>query len=516
VPTTKAMNDFSSHEASDLALLRFVLEHAPDALLVLDPGGAVLASNAAARRLPPALVGRLVSGAHSADALEVDLFRRQLRAQGAAHVETSLDGRVFAVEGRTHEGRRVLRVRDVTDHRRQDAEVRALRRVESVGHFTASLVHDFNNLLTPIACLSACLEGELPEGSSRQLAREVRGAAEKAAALARQTLMWVRREQPHAELVEPGAVLTELRPLVERVVGSEVRVELSAAPNGGAASLDRDRLEYALLNLAANARDAMPTGGTLTLSAARIALEEGQAGLLGDAHAGSYVAVGVTDTGVGMNREVREQIFRRLFTTKQAGRGTGLGLEAVRRFVEDSGGCIAVRSEQGLGTTVSMYFPAVDLAAPVASVPRESEPGGSETILVVDDDDRVRHGLRAVLQSRGYTVVEAPAGERALAIADMPDARIDLVIVDVVLQGASGVELARRIRDRLPARVLFTSGHTEQRLERCGWTDADGPLLKKAFTPAELLRAVRTLLDEGQAARAAPASHHPAGRGGTD
>ena len=255
--------------------------------------------------------------------------------------------------------------------------------------------------------------------------------------------------------------------------------------------LDRERLEHALLNLAANARDAMPVGGTLILSTAKVVLAEGQRDLLGDAHGGVYVCVAVTDTGVGMKSEVREQIFRPFFTTKESGKGTGLGLDAVRRFVAESGGCIAVRSEEGRGTTVSMYFPVVGLAPPAASAPRDADPTGTETVLVVDDDDRVRRGLRAVLQSRGYNVLDAANAERALAIVQDPGATVDLALVDVVLQEASGVELARRIQTIRPTRVLFTSGHTEQRLKRCGWVAGDGTLLRKAFTPAELLRAVQ-------------------------
>ncbi len=485
------MNE-SLPDGAELELYRLTFEHVPDAIFIVDLQGAVVLSNAAAHRLPPEVVARLVG--RSEAALEIDLLHRQVRALGAARAETGLGGRVFSVEARMHRDGQILIVREITERRRQEAELRALHRVESMGHFTASLVHDFNNLLTPIACLSGSLELDLPAGREREMASDLRGAAEKAAALARQTLMWVRRELPRAELVDPAVVLAELRSVLERVVGSEVRVELAVAAPCGAVSLDRERLEHALLNLAANARDAMPIGGTLILSAAKVVLEEGQRDLLGDARGGAYVSVAVTDSGVGMKSEVREQIFRPFFTTKESGKGTGLGLDAVRRFVAESGGCIAVRSEEGRGTTVSMYFPVVALAPPAAAAPRDADPTGTETVLVVDDDDRVRRGLRAVLQSRGYEVLEATNAERALEIVQDPGATVDLALVDVVLQEASGVELARRMQTVRPTRVLFTSGHTEQRLERCGWVAADGPLLRKAFTPAELLRAVRDAL----------------------
>jgi CheY-like chemotaxis protein len=296
-------------------------------------------------------------------------------------------------------------------------------------------------------------------------------------------------------VIDPGAVLAELKPLLERVVGAEVEVQVTAPTDAVAASLERERFEHALLNLAANARDAMPSGGRLTLSATRVSFEEDEVSAIDGAGAGAYVAIRVSDTGVGMTREVRERIFQPFFTTKEAGHGTGLGLEAVRRFVADSGGCISVQSEEGKGTTVSLHFPLVALESPAPSAVGSAEVAGSETVLVVDDDDRVLGALRAVLRSHGYQVLVASCGAEALEIVRGREAPLDLVIVDVVMPKMAGLELARWLRSLKRTRVLFTSGHTERRLERCGWRPDDGPLLRKAFGPSELLRSVRQVLD---------------------
>ena len=490
--TTGTMNDAIS-EDSLLALYRFALDQTTDAIVVVGPHANVLMSNRPARELPGGLLERVLT--ETPGSAELSAFRGALRASGEARAEVRLEGRSIAIAGRSYGARSVLSFQDVTERRRLEADLGALRRVESVGHFTATLIHDFNNLLTPIACLSACLETDLPAGDeTREMAREIRSAAERAATLARQTLRWVRREPARAETVDLGAVLAEIAPLVQRVVGVEVEVEVAAAANPGAVSLDRERLEHAILNLAANARDAMPQGGRLSLSATRVSFDDQEAEGVEGARAGGYVALRVADTGVGMNGEVRERMFEPLFTTKEAGRGTGLGLDGVRRFVAESGGCIWVQSGEGYGTTVSMYFPVVALPSARPPSPRSARPRGSATILVVDDDERVRGAMTAVLEARGYRVLGAATGDQALEIAKKGQPPVDVVVTDVIMPGMGGLELGRRLRDVASTRVLFTSGHTEDRLARSGLRPEDGPLLRKAFTPSELLQGIEDLL----------------------
>jgi two-component system cell cycle sensor histidine kinase/response regulator CckA len=483
-------------EQSRLLPYQFAFENALDPTIVFDASGHALLLNREARELSDELVDRLfVNGGPAA--AELSLFRAALATRGHAHVEVRVDGRSVVIDGKACGSRHVVTLRDVTDRRRLETELRDLQRVESIGQFTATLVHDFNNLLTPIACLSSCLEGDASVGGeAREMVGDIREAAERASALARQALRLVRREPTRVEVTDVNAVLTDLRSLVGRLVGSEVEVDLVLAKDAGAAMLDRERLEHVLLNLAANARDAMPAGGRLRLGTASVSVDEGEARAIEGAVAGSYVAVRVTDTGVGMTREVRERIFERFFTTKEPGRGTGLGLVSAKRFVAETGGCIGVHSEAGRGTTVSLYFPRLEARSMSSQRPTVAQGlRGSETLLVVDDERRVRGAMRSVLECNGYRVLDAASGEEAVAVARAYSGTIDLVIADVVMPGMGGLELGRRLASR-PTRTLFTSGHTERRLERLGWQPECGPLLLKAFTPDELLRRVREVLAE--------------------
>jgi two-component system cell cycle sensor histidine kinase/response regulator CckA len=349
-----------------LRLYRFVFEHARDPIIVLDGDGRTLLLNRAARQLPDELIERLFGDVASQPS-ELALLRRRVAAQGHARTEISAGGRSFEIEGRAHDGQHVLTVCDRTQQRAFENELRALQRIESIGHFTAGLAHDFNNLLTPITCLSSCLEAELPPGGgAREMARDIRTAAELAAGIARQTLRLVRREPRPVEVVRVNAVVEELETLVQRVAGKDVRVELALGTQAGTATLERERLEHALINLVANARDAMPFGGRLTVATEKVSFDAVEANsiegetMTARAPAHAYVCVRVSDTGIGMSRAVRERVFERFFTTKEPGSGTGLGLAGVRRFVAESDGCIALRSEPGSGTTVALYFPSVE------------------------------------------------------------------------------------------------------------------------------------------------------------
>jgi signal transduction histidine kinase len=340
-------------------LFRFIFEHAPDATLVFDTAARLLLLNRAARKLPPGMTDELFAPRHPF-APELEQLRREAGANGHARTEIHDGKRLFAVDARSHGAHYVVTLHDQSERQALDDEVRSLRRVDSAGHFAVGLAHDVNNLLMPIACLSATLEAELPPGEpERQMAHDIRAAAERASGLARQTLKMVRREATPPAPVDLNAVVTEVRALVERVAGGEVKVELAQAPDTGCARLDRERLEQVILNLVANARDAMPGGGRLTLTTSQVIFDAESASALG-AVSGAYVALAVTDTGTGMTREVRERIFERFFTTKATDRGTGLGLDGVRRFVEESGGCIAVHSEPGRGTTIVLYFPRLE------------------------------------------------------------------------------------------------------------------------------------------------------------
>jgi CheY-like chemotaxis protein len=277
-------------------------------------------------------------------------------------------------------------------------------------------------------------------------------------------------------------------------VGERVAIDLSLDGTPQEAQVNRDQLEQVLLNLAANARDAMPRGGRLSISTSNVHLD--------DAHGThDYVAIAVTDTGSGMSPEVREKLFQRFFTTKESGRGLGLGLAAAHRFVEESSGVISVKSEVGQGTTVLLYLPhAAPNSQPLVENMRSGvEPvpvaRGGETILVVENDAPVRRVVRALLEEQGYRVHEAPSGEEALQMLGEKGVHADLALVDVVMPGMSGTSFAGELKGRgLGVKVLFMSGHTDRALAEHGLFDVEG-MLRKAFSPSTLLEKVREAIE---------------------
>jgi CheY-like chemotaxis protein len=280
------------------------------------------------------------------------------------------------------------------------------------------------------------------------------------------------------------------------VAGRSVEVLLELDPALGDTVVERERLDQVLLNLAANGRDAMPRGGTLTIGTANVVLDEAAAGEAQCPGNGSYVALRVTDTGEGMKPEVREHIFERFFTTKEVSRGTGLGLATAHGFARQSGGCIAVRSAPGQGTTVVVYLPQTASAVQAVPTPR-AEPearGGTETIVVVEPDDQVRGAVRSVLKARGYRVIDAPTGPLALRQAELSQTPVRLVLADASARGTAGREVVERLRrSGHPATMLLVSGATDRSLVDLGLEEA--PLLRKVFCPDELARRVRETLD---------------------
>ncbi len=474
------------------------LDASTQAIVVVGATGSLILSNPAAQRLG-------ISLEHLGD--ELAPYRESMRERGEGTVEVSrVDtlGRTrrFALDCVMRDEMEVVTIRDVTDLRCLDAEVRQLRRLDAVGHVAASVLHDFNNLMTPIVCSSALLERAVAEQEhAAELAREIREASERAAELLRRVLSFARRPAPGGPArVSVSSTISELRSLLERVGGTGVKVAFELGDEADEALIDREELDHALLNLVANARDAMPNGGTLSVRTANVVIGDDDAVDAEDSSMRAYVAVTISDTGVGMSAEVRERIFERFFTTKSEGRGTGLGLSNARRFANESGGFLTVHSEPNVGTTVVLYLP---LASPRFSTPISKAGievlGGSESVLVVDDDPLVRSAVVAVLESRGYRALDAASGEEALAYLESRGKPVDLMIVDIVLSGMNGRELARRAQSIHPVKVLFTSGHTPGVLERHGFNEEDTELLRKAFTPRALCAKVRQVLDAEKA-----------------
>jgi signal transduction histidine kinase len=494
-------------------LYGLVFDQLPDGIIVTDGAGHRILANRAARD-PQGAPSRLLSEGLTGDGALADMASA-LRANGRATVEKSVRDaaggmRQVLVKGTcVAPDRFTIVARDVTERRESELELGQLRRVESLGYLTASVVHDFNNLLTPIVCLSAVLAREL-EKSSRvgEMAAEIRDTAERAAGIVRQMLSFVRRRHERARRINVGAVVSEMQGILRRVVGDDIELVVAIDDDAGDVTADRDQLEQVLVNLAANARDAMPGGGRLFIATTPVTLVGGE-GEGSDASTGAdesasmcgaYVALRVSDTGVGMSPAVRERVFERFFTTKEPGEGSGLGLAAAHRFARANGGCISVRSSEGAGTTITLCLPVADGKATSAPPSHELLPRGSETILVVDDDTSVRSVVRALLEAQGYRVLDAASGKGALDVVAQAGA-IHLLVTDVVMPDMSGLSLV----DSLVARgstmkVLYMSGHTDKMIRERGLDEGSSLLLRKAFSPAELVLKVREVLEAVEAA----------------
>jgi signal transduction histidine kinase len=493
-----------------------IFEHSSDPTVIIDDDGRLLAANRAAHSLRGVDLERFFLWTQERDP-ELASLRAQLRVGGRGAVELRLpDGdegaRIVAVEGRAHGASYVLVMRDITDRRHLEGELRHLRQLEDVGYLAASAVHDFNNILTAIACSTSVLAGDVT-GQERPsaLARDILGSTERAAGLVRQVLSLLRRQPAKPERVSLNDAVEEARALVERILGPAVELSVRLDADLGDTLVEREQLDHVILNLAANARDAMPDGGgKVTLTTANVPFDDEAVAAAHCTRGLSYVSLTLTDSGQGMAPEVRERVFERFYSTKPTGKGTGLGLATAYRFVKRNGGCIAVRSTPGTGTSVAIYLPSMPSPAQTIVPPREEgeTPSGTETLLLIDPDDPVRGAIRAVLGELGYRVVHAPTGERALEEASAAELRIDLVLAELRSSGMAATEVVARLRalGQSPA-LLWMSGDTERAIAERGLDGA--PLLRKAFTPGQLARRVRAALDSSVAGEASAASRAP-------
>jgi signal transduction histidine kinase len=411
-------------------------------------------------------------------------------------------------------------------HRRllhEQEQLRRSQRLEALGQLAGSVAHDFNNLLTVITGFSELVLQRLgATDPPRSYLEEITKAGERASALTRQLLAFSRRQVLETKVLDLNGVVTDAEQLLRRVVGETVELRSHLSPDLWPVRADRGQLDQVVLNLAVNARDAMPHGGRLTLETANVELDEGYAQHHPPLRPGAYVRLTASDTGLGMTPEVQAHIFEPFFTTKAPGKGTGLGLATVYGIVKQSGGYIWVYSEPEHGTTFKIYLPrAVDGALSEADVsaPLLAAPGGTETILVVEDDAPLRALVRGVLAASGYTVLEARAGEEAVRLGEQYAGPIHLLLTDVVMPGLSGRELAERLAARHPGlRVLFMSGYTDQVVVEQGMLEARAPFLQKPFSPETLRRKLREVLDPSpprppQGARSIP-RRTPPGKGG--
>jgi len=387
---------------------------------------------------------------------------------------------------------------DITERLGLEDRFRQAQKMEAVGRLAGGVAHDFNNVLTTIFGYTDLLEGELPPGPAHNDLDEIRAATTRAASLTRQLLAFSRRQVLQPAVLNLNHVVENLQKMLSRLIGEDVELRTLLAPDLGNASADPGQIEQVIVNLAVNARDAMPTGGRLTIETANAELSDRYAEAHQPVIPGPYVMLAVSDTGIGIAPEIRGHIFEPFFTTKEQGKGTGLGLSTVYGIVKQSGGYIWVYSESTHGATFKIYLPRVD--APVDPGPRVGEPEtrltGTETILLAEDDDLLRPLVRGILEKMGYRVLEAPNAGAALAVARATTDPIHLLVTDVVMPGESGRQLARRLAEIRPdAKVLYISGYTDEAIVHHGMLEPGLQYLQKPFTPVVLARKVRGVLD---------------------
>jgi nitrogen-specific signal transduction histidine kinase/ActR/RegA family two-component response regulator len=396
--------------------------------------------------------------------------------------------------------RREIAERERTEEglRASEARLRQAQKMEAVGQLAGGVAHDFNNLLTAILGYSLlALDHVPPDSRARRDIEEIQNAGERAADLTRQLLAFSRRQVLTPRPLDLNAVVQNMEGLLRRLIHEDVELVTVCAPNLEIVRADQGQVEQILMNLAVNARDAMPRGGTLTIETKNRELDERYAREHVTLRAGSYVLLEVRDTGEGMNEETKSRMFEPFFTTKEQGKGTGLGLSTVYGIVQQSGGHIEVQSEVGRGTTFQIYLPAVaELAEPV-SKRRTGAPvaHGTETILLVEDEALVRNLAREILTALGYRVLTATDGFEALRVQAQEQLPIHLLITDVLMPHMNGPQLAKRLQQVLPdIGILFLSGYTADAAVRQGLR-AETAFLQKPFSPDALARKTRDVLD---------------------
>jgi len=387
---------------------------------------------------------------------------------------------------------------DVTEHRVLEQQLRQAQKMEAVGRLAGGIAHDFNNLLMVISGYCEFLLEKIgPDPALRGPAQEIANAANRAAALTRQLLAFSRKQILTPKVLDLNAVVTENFKMLTRLIGEHIQLVMVPGSDLGAAKADPGQIEQVVMNLAVNARDAMPGGGKLTIETANVSLDESYARLHPPVEPGEYVMLAISDTGVGMDAETQSRIFEPFFSTKGP-KGTGLGLSMVYGIVKQSGGYIWASSEPGKGTSFKVYLPRVSETgeAAVAQVAAKDIQQGRETVLLVEDEVTVLRLARGFLERQGYTVIDAGDPATAILISNAHSGPIHLLLTDVVMPGMTGRELANRLCPRRPEmRVLYMSGYTENAVGRNGTLDAGITLLQKPFTLLTLKAKVREVLD---------------------
>jgi len=386
---------------------------------------------------------------------------------------------------------------DVTERRALEDQFRQAQKMEAVGRLAGGVAHDFNNLLMVVSGYTEVLLEDLKESDPLlPKVQAIQQAADRATTLTRQLLAFSRKQLLELKVVDVNAIVADMERLLRPLIGENIDLTTRLSPNLGHTRADAGQLEQVIMNLVVNAKDAMPTGGRIVIQTSEEELDavRREHSLI---QPGSYILLSVSDTGAGMDKETQSRIFEPFFTTKEKGKGTGLGLSTVYGIVKQSGGYIFAHSESGAGTTFRIYLPKVLDPAGQPGVAKQPQvaTGGSETVLLVEDEESVRELVRETLKSKGYSVMEAPDGIQGMKVAESFDGKIDILITDVAMPGMSGHELAKRVAASRPGiKILFLSGYTEDAIIHEGVLDPGTAFLQKPFTLQALARKVREVL----------------------
>jgi PAS domain S-box-containing protein len=491
--------------------LTTIMDNSVDGLILIDENGAILRFSVPAERIfgyrADEVVGRNIAMLFAAASADTpgEADGAWMGANRLERTGRRQDGSLFPVEwsageiASDDEGRRfVATVRDITGQKAAEEQLRQSQKMDAIGQLTGGVAHDFNNILTVIiGTIEILAEGVADRPALASITEMIDVAATRGANLTQQLLAFSRKQPLAPRDVDLNLLVTDTAKLLQPTLGEHVEIAVKLDPAAWHAMVDPSQLSTALINLALNARDAMPNGGRLMLETANVVLEEPWSSPGGDAASGPYVMVAVSDTGTGIPAEFQDRIFEPFFTTKDTGKGTGLGLSMVYGFTKQSRGHIKVYSETGHGTTIRLYLPRGDGQQATDPVDRNATalPGGHETILVVEDDALVRTYVLAQLQNLGYTTLAAANANAALALVES-GAAFDLVFTDVIMPGGmNGRQLAGEIRKRCPgASVLYTSGYTEDAIIHHGRLDPDVILLVKPYRKSDLAHKIREAL----------------------
>ena len=517
---------------------RGLLETVPDVIVSTNLRGIVTAANAAAYRLAGSraddVVGRplrhLIAGEEAAIGLE---HFRAARAGETRQFVIKVDGPDGAPRWLEctckavrdgHEAIGVLFVgRDITRERedeealrRSEEQLLQAQKMEAVGQLAGGLAHDFNNLVSVITGYCGFLRRDLaPDDPRMDDIKEIQAAAGSAASLTRQLLAFSRKQVLQPKIVNLNDSVEQLEHMLRRLIGAQIEIKTNLDPSLYLVKADPNQLDQVVMNLAVNARDAMPGGGVLTLETENVHLDWEYARTHPGVRAGPHVLLVIRDNGLGMDADTQARIFEPFFTTKAPGLGTGLGLSTVYGIVRQSGGHIWVYSEPGLGTVFKIYFPVTEEIAHPHAEPQPADDAlhGRETVLVVDDSESLRPVVTRILRQYGYTVIESASGEAAIRAAEEQTGRIDLLLTDIVMPGMTGPQLARDlVRWHPDLRVLFMSGYAENAVVREGLSHPSAGFIEKPFSPETLAREVRRALDAAPAPRNASAERTTSAR----